>query len=100
MKELCLARSYPKIIANNQIYKVIFGRDQSVRKTLESGILFATAYYSKVKELRELIMDLLAFLYTDEEVQKLFSPPPMVSYTSARKIKDYIVRSKLYLVER
>ena len=45
-------------------------------------------------------MDIILFLYNDEEIQKLFSPPPMVSYVSARKIKDCIVRSKLYSVER
>ena len=47
-----------------------------------------------------MIRDLLSFLYSDGEVQKVFSPPPIVSYRSARKIKDYIVRSKLYPVER
>ena len=47
-----------------------------------------------------MIQDLLPFLYSDGEVQKVFSPPPIVSYGSAIKIKDYIVRSKLYPVER
>ena len=41
-----------------------------------------------------MIMDLILFLNNDGEVQKLFSPPSMVSYRSARRIKDYIVRSK------
>ena len=44
--------------------------------------------------------DLLPFLYSDEEVEKVFSPLPIASYRSARKIKDYIFRSKLYPVER
>ena len=39
-------------------------------------------------------------MYSDEQVQQVFSPPPMVSYSSARKIKDCIVRSKLYPFER
>ena len=58
------------------------------------------SYHPKVKKLGNLIKDLLPFLYSDEEVPKVFSPPPMVSYRSARKIKDYIVRSKLYPLER
>ena len=66
---------------------------------MESDISFVTTYHPKAKELGKMIMDLLPFLYTDGEVQKVFSPPPIVSYRSARKIKDYIVRSK-YLVER
>ena len=52
------------------------------------------------KELEKLIKDLFPFLYSDGEVQKVLSPPPIISYRSARKTKDYIVRSKLYLVER
>ena len=42
MKEWLLARGYPEIVANNQIDKVVFGRDQSVKKNLESGIIFVT----------------------------------------------------------
>ena len=52
------------------------------------------------KELGKLIRDFLAFLYSNGEVQKVFSPPPIVSYRSVRKIKDYLVRSKLNPVER
>ena len=67
---------------------------------MESGIPFVTADHPKVKELGKLIRDLIPFLYSDGEVQKVFSPPPIISYRSARKMKDYIVRSKLYPVER
>ena len=56
-------------------------------------------YHSKVKDLGKLIKDLLPFLSSDEEVEKVFSPPPIASYRSARKIKDYIFRYKLYSVE-
>ena len=94
MKEWFLAKGYPEIV-NNQIDKVVFGRDQSVKKNLESGIPFVTTYHSKVKEFGKMISDLISFLYSDGEVQKVFSPPRIVSYRSARKIKDYIVRSKL-----
>ena len=100
MKEWFLASGYPEIVVNNQIDKIAFGRDQSVKKNLENGIPFVTIYDPKVKELGKLIRDLLPFLYSDGEVQKVFSSPPIVSYRSARKIKDYTVRSKLYPVEK
>ena len=67
---------------------------------MKFGISFVTTYHLKVKELEKLIRDLLPFLYSDRDVQKFFSLPPIVSYRSARKIKDYIMRSKLYPVER
>ena len=56
-------------------------------------------YHPKVKDLGKLIKDLLPFLYSDEEVEKVLLPLPIASYRSARKIKDYIVRSKLCPVE-
>ena len=34
-----------------------------------------------------------------QEVQRIFTPQPMVSYRSARK-SSYLVRAKLYLIER
>ena len=61
MKEWFLARGYSEIVVNNQIDRVISGRDQSVKKNLESGIPFITIYNPKVKELEKLIRDLLPF---------------------------------------
>ena len=99
MKEWFLGRGYPEIVVINQIDKVAFGRDQSVQKNLPSGIPFVTTYQPNVKELRELIRDVLPFLCSDREVQKVFSPPPIISYRIARKMK-YIVRFKQHPVER
>ena len=39
-------------------------------------------------------------LYQDESVKQVFTPPPMVSYHSARKLSSYLVRAKLYPLER
>ena len=73
---------------------------ESSRKNSENGIAFVVTYYSKFKKLGKIMKELLSFLYSDEEVQKVFSPLAMVSYRSARKIKDYIVIYKLYPLER
>ena len=82
----------------DQTDKAVFGRDQSVKKNLENDIPFVTGYHPKVKELGKMIRDLLPFLYTDGEVQKVFSPPPIVSYKNVRKIKDYIVCNLSYIL--
>ena len=39
-------------------------------------------------------------LYQDEYDKRVFTPPPMVSYRSARKLSSYLVRAKLYPLER
>ena len=44
MKESFLARGFSEIV------KVVFGRDQSVKKNLENGIPYVTTYDSKVKD--------------------------------------------------
>ena len=56
-------------------------------------------YHSKLQDLDKLIKKFQLFLYSDSEVQRFFSPVPMLSYQSAMKIKDYIVRSKLHPIE-
>ena len=65
MKEWFLGRGYPEIIVDNQIGKFVFGSDQSVRKNLESSILFVTTYHPNLKELGKFIRDLLPFLHSD-----------------------------------
>ena len=87
-------------MANEQINKVVFSKSQSRRKNSENGIPFITTCRPKVKKIGKLIKDLLTFLYSNEEIQNVFSSPLMVSYRSVRKMKCYIVRSKFYLLER
>ena len=36
----------------------------------------------------------------DQEVKRTFTPQPMVSYRSARKSSNYLVRTKSYPIER
>ena len=72
MNKLFFTRGYPGTVINNQIDKVIFTRDQSVKKNLESGIPFVTTCHPKVKELGKLIRDLIPFLCSDGEVQKFY----------------------------
>ena len=70
MRQWFLARGYPKIVVNNQIDEVVFGRDQSVKKNLESDVPFLTTYYPRVKELRKLIRDLLLFYIVTEKFKR------------------------------
>ena len=39
-------------------------------------------------------------LYTDQEAQRVFTPGPMITFHSARKLSSYLVRAKLYPLER
>ena len=39
-------------------------------------------------------------LHQDESVNRVFTPLPMVSYCSARKLSSYLVCAKIYPLER
>ena len=49
---------------------------------------------------RYVIRDNLHQLYTNDEVKKVISPKPMISFRSARKLSSYLLRAKLYPIER
>ena len=100
MKDWFLARGYTEKVVNGQMDKVVFVKNPHLKKSSENGIPFVATHHPKVKDLGKLSKDLLPFLYNDKEVEKVFSPSPIASYRSARKIKDYIVRFKLYPAER
>ena len=42
----------------------------------------------------------LQLLYADEQVKKVFSPAPFVSFRITRNLKSYLVRSKINPLER
>lgn len=50
--------------------------------------------------LSRIIKNKLNILYMSPEAEATFSPRPMVSFTSARKLSRYSVRAKLYPLER
>ena len=70
------------------------------RNTSEQGVSFAAIYHPKLKDLDKLTKNLLLFLYSKSDVRRVFSPPPIVSYGSVRKMEDYTERSKIYPTKR
>ena len=57
-------------------------------------------YNPAFKNLSQVIRKNLQLLYADEQVKKVFSPSPFVSFRSMRNLKSYLVRSKIYPLER
>ena len=57
-------------------------------------------YHPLLKSLSKIISKNLHLLYMDEEVKRVFTPGPMISFRSSRKLSSYLVRAKLYPTER
>ena len=66
----------------------------------ETGIPLVTPYHPRLKDLSSFIKRNLPYRYADQEVKKVFTPAPFVSFRSARNLKRFLVRSKVYLLER
>ena len=66
----------------------------------KKGAPFVVTYHPKLKNLNKIIKGNLYLLYMGDEVKKTFTPSPVISFRSSRKISNYIVRAKLYPAER
>ena len=65
-------------MVNDQIHEIVFVKNATIKKSSERGILFEFTCHPKINDINKLIKDLLQFFYSDEDVQKVFSPPPIV----------------------
>ena len=76
--------------------KVRFFPANLQNKKREKGV----ACHPILNSLNKIIRDNIYLLHMNEEVRKTFSPGPMVSFRSARKLSSYLVWAKLYPLQR
>ena len=67
------------------------------KREKEIGIPLVTTYHPRLKDLSSLIKRNLQYLYADQEV---YTPAPFLSFRSARNLKSFLVRSKVYPLDR
>ena len=101
MKSWFLEREYSKKMIDSLMGKVKFGKMlKAGSKEADLGVPFVIMYHPKLKKRAQIMKKLEHLLYQDKSVKRVFTPPPMVSYRSARKLSRYLVRDKLYPLER
>ena len=101
IKSWFLEKRYSKRTIDSQMGEVKFGqRLKTGSKQAGFGVPFVITYHPKLKKIAQIIKKLEHLLYQDESVKRVFTPPAMVSYRNARKLSSYLVRPKLYPVER
>ena len=101
MKSWFSQRGYPQKLIETETSKVKFsGRRVFHTTKAEKGVPLVVTYHPLLKTIGKIIHDNLYLLYMNEELKHLFTPGPMVSFRSSRKISSYLVRAKLYPVER
>ena len=70
--------------------------DNNSKQLKEVGVPLVTTYHSRIRDLNSLIKVSLQYLYADQDVKKVFTPVPFVSFRSARNLKSYLVKLKVY----
>ena len=80
--------------------KVLVGNNRKINNKIEKRIPFVVTFHPRLKILQKIIDKNLYLLYMNKEVKKAFTSEPMISYRSSRKISSYLVRAKLYPINR
>ena len=100
MKECFFARGYLEKMVKEQMKRVVFGKTDKTGEHSTKGVPFVFLFHPKLTFLAKTIKGFSKYLHIDLEVKTVFTPTHMVSSRSARKIRDYLVRAKLYPLER
>ena len=101
MKSWFLKRGYPENIINREMEKVKFKKQVfSRRGVVTKGVPLVIKYHPLLKSVGTILYKHLYLLHMDKEVKKVFPVAPIVSFKSAQKLSSYLVRAKLYPLER
>ena len=100
MKSWFQRRGYPEDIINTEMKKVVFSGNFGKSSNRNKGVPFVLTYHPLLKKVNCIIRKHINLLYMNEEVKKVFQPGPMVLFRSPRNLTSYLVRAKLYPMER
>ena len=100
IKSWFLKKEYPEKLIENEMRNVKFCKEGIKKPKGVKGIPFVVTYHLQLKNLGRVINQNLYLLNMNEETKKVFLPRPMVSLRSPRKISNYLVRAKLYPLDR
>ena len=93
-------RGYPDYLIKEQVEKALRLTPSDENSKKVNGVPVVVTYNPAFKNLFQVIRKNLQLLYADEEVKKVFSSALFVSFRSTRNLKSYLVRSKIYPLER
>ena len=100
MKSWFLNHGYLSDIIEKEMKKGKFSKLSSTRKDNTKGLPLVVTYHPGLRNIDQIINRNLHLLYMDQGVKKVFTPKPMVSFHSPGKLSRYLVRAKLYPLER
>ena len=100
MKLWFLKWGYPENIVDEELGKVDFSESSRRTNKRDKGVWLVATYQPLLQNIGRIFHRHLDLFYTDQEVESIFTPGPMASFRSAKKNSSYLVRAKLYPLER
>ena len=86
---------YPKKHTDSQIRKFILSKEKELRNKRVKSISFAVTYHPLLRQLAGIIPKQVYLLHMNNEVKKIFTSVPMVSFRNSSKISSYTVDAKM-----
>ena len=97
-------RGYPAKVITEQVDRALRSKENVKEKDgqhiKENSVPLVLTYNPNYNNLSFLIRKNLQFLYADPETKRVFTPAPFVSFRSTRNLKSFLVRPKVYPLER
>ena len=95
-----LKRGYPENIVNQELGKVKFSQSSVRDNKRDKGVRLVARYHPLFQNIDRIFHRHLNLIYTDQEVERVFTSGPMASFGSARKIRSYLAQAKSCPLER
>ena len=92
-------RDYPKKLVDNQITRVFESKPEQLFESctkIEIGVPLVATYHPWFHSLSNTIIKLFIYLYAEEQVKKVFTPAPFLSFRSGYSLRSHLVRAKVY----
>ena len=102
MKSWFQAGAYPSDLAQTGMNKAKSSDHLDKNKTNKKSkrVRLVITFHLLLKDVGNIIHKNLYLLYMDKDAQRVFTPGPMITFRSARKLSSYVVKAKLYQLER
>ena len=96
-----MKREYPEWLISGEMDKVKFSNiERKSNSKTQKGIPLVATYHPLLKSLSSIVNNNIYLLHMDQQVKRTFTPQPMVSCRSTGKLSSYLVKAKLYPIER
>ena len=101
IKSWFMKQRYPENVINREIKRIKFKKQIfSRRRGVTKGVPLVITYYLLLKSVGTVLYKHLYLLHKDKEVKKIFSVALIVSFKCARKLNSYLVKAKIYPLQR